>query len=104
VGRKTNDSGPSTISTDEELSMNAEIERFTNDLKSNEPLRTTIKAAGTDQAEIVKAANANGYKFTVADVQTVISEGELSDTQLESVAGGKGNIFVWNGGAFISWE
>jgi len=84
--------------------MNAEIERFTNDVKTNEALRNSIKAAGTDHAAIVKAANAKGYKFTVADVQKVISEGELTDTQLESVAGGKGNIFVWKGGAFISWE
>ena len=83
--------------------MNAEIERFTNDLRSNEALRTSIKAAGTDQAAIVKAANAKGYKFSVADVEKVIAEGELSDAQLESVAGGAGNIFVWKGGAFISW-
>ena len=84
--------------------MNAEIERFTNDLKSNEALRTNVKAAGTDHAAIVKAANAKGYKFTVADVQKVISEGELSDAQLESVAGGAGNIFTWKGGAFIRWD
>ena len=82
--------------------MNAEIERFTTDLKSNEALRTSIKAAGTDHAAIVTAANAKGYKFSVADVQKVISEGELTDAQLESVAGG-GNIFVWKGGAFIQW-
>ena len=84
--------------------MNAEIERFTNDLKTNEALRTAIKAAGTDQAAIVKAANAKGYKFSVADVQQVISEGELTDAQLEGVAGGAGNIFVWKGGAFIQWN
>jgi predicted ribosomally synthesized peptide with nif11-like leader len=83
--------------------MNAEIERFTTDLKSNEALRTSIKAAGTDHAAIVTAANALGYKFSVADVQKVISEGELTDAQLESVAGGAGNIFVWKGGAFIQW-
>ena len=84
--------------------MNAEIERFTTDLKTNDALRTSIKAAGTDHASIVAAANAKGYKFTVADVQKVISEGELSDAQLESVAGGAGNIFVWKGGAFIQWN
>ena len=84
--------------------MNAEIERFTNDLKSNETLRNNIKAAGTDHAAIVNAANAKGYKFTVADVQKVISEGELSDAQLESVAGGKGAIFTWQGGMFITWD
>jgi predicted ribosomally synthesized peptide with nif11-like leader len=83
--------------------MNAEIERFTNDIKTNEVLRASIKAAGTDQAAIVKAANAKGYKFSEADVQKVISEGELTDAQLESVAGGAGNIFVWKGGAFIQW-
>ena len=84
--------------------MNSEIERFTRDLKSNEVLRASIKAAGADQAAIVKAANANGYKFSVADVQQVISEGELSDAQLESVAGGRVNIFTWQGGTFVGWD
>ena len=83
--------------------MNAEIERFTNDLKSNEALRTKVKAAGTDHAAIVKSANANGYKFSLADVEKVVSEGELSDAQLEGVAGGAVNICVWQGGTFIKW-
>jgi len=104
VNGKANDSGPSTISTDEELTMNAEIERFTNDLKSNEALRTNIKAAGSDHAAIVKAANAKGYKFSLADVEKMVSEGELTDAQLESVAGGAGTIFTWQGGTFIKWN
>jgi predicted ribosomally synthesized peptide with nif11-like leader len=88
----------------QELTMNAEIERFTNDLNKDAALRDAIKAAGTDHASIVKSANSRGYKFTLGDVEQVISEGELSDTQLESVAGGAGNIFVWKGGAFIQWS
>ncbi len=84
--------------------MNAEIERFTNDLRSNEALRTNIKGVGTDHAAIVKAANAKGYKFSLADVEKMVSEGELSDAQLESVAGGKGTIFTWQGGTFIRWD
>ena len=84
--------------------MNAEIERFSKDLKSNDALRTSIKAAGTDHASIVKAANEKGYRFTVADVQKLISEGELTDDQLEAVAGGAGAVFAWKGGMFIKWD
>ena len=84
--------------------MNAEIERFTKDVKSDEALRASIKAAGADQAAIVRAANAKGYKFSLADVEQVISQGELSDAQLESVAGGKVNIFTWQGGTFVGWD
>ena len=84
--------------------MHAEIERFTNDLRSNEALRTNIKAAGSDHAAIVRAANAKGYRFSLADVEKMVSEGELTDAQLESVAGGAGTIFTWQGGTFIKWN
>jgi predicted ribosomally synthesized peptide with nif11-like leader len=81
--------------------MNAEMQRFTNDLASNAALRATVKAAGTDYPSIVKAANQNGYQFTLSDVNAVMASGELSDAQLEGVAGGAGRIWVWRGGAFI---
>jgi predicted ribosomally synthesized peptide with nif11-like leader len=84
--------------------MNPEIDRFTKDFTSKADLRASIKAAGTDQAAIVKAANAKGYNFTLADVQKVVASGELSDAQLAGVAGGAGSIFVWKGGAFIVWD
>ncbi len=83
--------------------MNAELQRFTADLVSNPELRATVKAAGTDHAAIVKAANDKGYKFSLADVDALTASGELSDAQLETVAGGAGRVFWWDGGIVVEW-
>jgi len=82
--------------------MNPEIERFGKDLKSNESLRAAVKAAGADYPAIVKIANSKGYKFTADDVSAVVASGELSDAQLEGVAGGAWSVFVYKGGMFIT--
>ncbi len=83
--------------------MNAELQRFTADLVSNPELRAAVKAAGTDHASIVKTANEKGYYFTLADVYAVTASGELSDAQLETVAGGAGRVLVWRDGMIVEW-
>ncbi len=81
--------------------MNVDLHRFMTDIVSNEALRTAVKAAGSDHAAIVKVANEKGYHFTLDDVNAVVASGELSDAQLETVAGGAGRIWIWNGGLFV---
>jgi predicted ribosomally synthesized peptide with nif11-like leader len=86
--------------------INNEIERFARDLAANEGLRNEVKAIGNDNAAVVKLANAKGYNFTLDDVEALdIGEGELSDLQLDLVAGGAGGIFVdkKGGNVFIWW-
>ena len=49
-------------------------------------------AAVTDSVNFVKIAEDSGYSFTLEDLQTYIAEhnnGELSEDELEAVAGGK---------------
>ncbi len=53
---------------------------------------------------MVKFANSKGYNFTMDDVEALdIGEGELSDLQLELVAGGAGGIFANRDHVFIWW-
>lgn len=70
------------------MSAAADIERFAKDVQRNEALRAEVKALGSDQDAIIRLANAKGYQFTVDDVSALGSSGELSDEQLEAVAGG----------------
>jgi predicted ribosomally synthesized peptide with nif11-like leader len=91
----------SNVEGGEKTDMNAEIERFGNDLSTKEALRNSVKAAGTDYAAIVKIANSNGYTFTLADVNEVAATGELSESQLAGVAGGAWSIFIHKGGGMF---
>jgi predicted ribosomally synthesized peptide with nif11-like leader len=84
--------------------MNSEMERFGKDLTSNEALRAAAKAAGTDPAAVVKLANSKGYNFTFADLESGTAEGELSDGQLEAVAGGAISVFAGSWGRFFRWD
>jgi predicted ribosomally synthesized peptide with nif11-like leader len=77
------------------MSAAAEIERFAKDTLSNEALRAEVKALGANQEAILSLANAKGYAFTMADVEA-IGAGELTDEQLEGVAGG--NIVAYSDG------
>lgn len=60
-------------------------------LQSDETLQERIKDAG-NSATVVQIASEQGYKFTEQELekamQESIVEGELSEQQLEAVAGG----------------
>lgn len=68
------------------------IEKFNKDLLENQEMQKDIKNIGNDMAKIVAYANAKGYNFSVADVEA--KKGELSEEQLDKVAGGNGGILV----------
>ena len=70
------------------MSKKAEIERFAQEVNNNEAFREQLKSYGSDQEAVIRAANSQGYDFTIDDVKAMASIGELSDSQLESVAGG----------------
>lgn len=72
----------------------SELERFSKDINGNKEMLDAVKNIGNDVAKIVAYANSKGYKFTVADIDS--KQGELSDKQLDKVAGG-------NGGVLIAW-
>jgi len=92
--------------------MNNEIERFAKTVATDPAFRDKVKAIGTDTDALVGFANKAGYKFSNKDVAALTRTDELSDTDLEKVAGGmksvllagsssgyvyatKGRVFVW---------
>lgn len=71
-----------------------QIERFNKDLSTNKEMLEAVKALGNDVAKIVAYANSKGYNFSVADIKA--KQGELSEQELDKVAGGNGGILlVW---------
>ncbi len=71
----------------------ADAERLAKDLADNEDLRDAIKAKATGLASIVEFAKSHGYNFTIEEAKEYIQSRapqELTDEQLEAVAGGKG--------------
>ncbi len=67
-----------------------ELKRFSEDLKTNQELQDAAKAAGTSAEAVTKMANDKGYDFTVEELTAAAekSKGELSEEQLDKVAGG----------------
>ncbi len=66
-----------------------EIKRFNKDAIEDKALLEAIKAIGNDVEKIVALANSKGYKFTVEDLSSQAQKsGELSEEELEDVAGG----------------
>ncbi|MEM9472507.1 MAG: Nif11-like leader peptide family natural product precursor [Pseudomonadota bacterium] len=67
-----------------------EIERFTKDLASDEDLRSAAAEAVSDLPAIVAIAKANGYDFTLEELETFQSRqsAEMSDEDLEKVSAG----------------
>jgi len=74
----------------------SEIERFGKDLAADEALLDELKKVGTDHAAIVAFANAKGYQFSLEDVKGLenLAGQELSEEDLEKVAGGAFNIIA----------
>ena len=69
--------------------MNNELLRFGQDIASNEALRNQFTALGADIDAVVTLARSKGYTFSTQDVRGFASQqGELSDAQLNAVAGG----------------
>lgn len=65
-----------------------EITRFNKDISENMEMLEALKNIGNDVQKIVAYANSKGYDFTVADVEASVQKGELSEEQLDKVAGG----------------
>lgn len=75
----------------------AEIERFVNDLASNESLRETVVNASEGVESLVAIAQDHGYDINIDEARDYIqanTQGELSDDQLDAVAGGKTSVFT----------
>ena len=72
----------------------ADIQRFVSDLKDNQAMLDELKSGVMGLAEVVKLAQAKGYDITVDEAKAYIREQanqELTDDQLDAVAGGKGH-------------
>ncbi|MBT5373902.1 MAG: hypothetical protein HOI33_01600 [Rhodospirillaceae bacterium] len=72
----------------------ADIERFVADLKSNASLLDEAKGVSGGLAAMVTFADSKGYGITVDEAKAYITDkanAELSDAQLDAVAGGKGH-------------
>ena len=77
----------------------ADVERFVADLKSNDELRDEVTGAAGGIGSIVEVAKDKGYDITVEEARDYIrsqASSELSDEQLDQVAGGKGGSSVAN--------
>jgi predicted ribosomally synthesized peptide with nif11-like leader len=74
----------------------ADIERFSNDVKTNKKLQEEVKAKATSIRSLVEVAKAQGYDFSAQEVQDYVrAQGkELSDEQLDAVTGGRIPIVV----------
>jgi len=72
----------------------ADIQRFVSDLKANQGLLDEVKSGAVGLASLVELAQARGYDFTADEARAYIrgqASQELSDEQLDAVAGGKGH-------------
>ena len=70
----------------------ADIQRFVSDLKDNQALLDEVKSGALGLAAVVDMARAKGYDITVDEAKAYIREQanqDLSDEQLDAVAGGK---------------
>jgi len=68
----------------------SELERFVKDAKDNKDFQKELKAVGADVEAIVTFASGKGYDFTVDELKSFVDakKGELSEEQLDKVAGG----------------
>jgi predicted ribosomally synthesized peptide with nif11-like leader len=70
----------------------ADAERFAKDLGTDKALLAEVMQNASGVASVVKVANAHGYSVTVEEAKQYIesrSPKELTDDQLDAVAGGK---------------
>ena len=72
----------------------ADIERFTRDLQGDAKLREAVRTGAFGVASIVEIAKRHGYDVTVDEVRSHMrgrASQDLSDAQLEALAGGAGD-------------
>jgi predicted ribosomally synthesized peptide with nif11-like leader len=68
-----------------------EIKRFNTDVNQDEALKEAVKNVGTNVEDLIALAKSKGYDFTADELQALAGkQGELSEEQLDSVAGGGG--------------
>ena len=69
------------------------VTAFAKKLDGNEALQNQVKALTPgDSAGLLKLASEQGFEFTTQELRTVLTQaGELSDEQLDQVAGGFGD-------------
>lgn len=70
-----------------------EIDRFVEDLKSDERMRSAMRDEAAGVGSVVEFARARDYDITPDEVRAYLrtkNQRELSDEQLDAVAGGKG--------------
>ncbi|MCG8461207.1 MAG: Nif11-like leader peptide family RiPP precursor [Holophagales bacterium] len=70
----------------------SEIERFVSDVKNNEELLKELTEGVIGLDELVSRAGEKGYEFTAEEAKAFAmsqAEGEISDDQLDMVAGGQ---------------
>lgn len=75
----------------------AEVERFVEGLKNDEGLRTELAGHASGVGSVVEFAKGKGYDITADEARDYIqsqSQRELSDDELDAVAGGKGDSHV----------
>lgn len=71
----------------------ADVERFVADLKKDPALLKQVQGSSTGLASVVSLAKSKGYDVTMDEAKAYIDQQakkELSDDQLDAVAGGKG--------------
>ncbi len=66
----------------------AEFGRFLSDVKKDPELLKEFKRVSGDQQAWFRLANRKGYDINAADAQALQTSTELSDADLEKVAGG----------------
>ena len=72
----------------------SEIERFIADMKSDASLLQQAQSGSTGLESVVTLATSKGYDITIDDAKAYIRDkagSELSDDDLDAVAGGKGH-------------
>ena len=73
----------------------AEAERFAKELETNKPLLNEVIKNASGVKSVVDVAKAHGYDVTVEEAKQYMesrSPKELTDEQLDAVAGGKGGV------------
>jgi len=82
---------------------NEEIQRFNAAVKSDSAMQAEVTAIGNDLDKLVAYANSKGYSFSEEDVKEVAGRQDLTDEDLDEVAGGEAGVvaFVVVRAAFI---
>jgi predicted ribosomally synthesized peptide with nif11-like leader len=84
----------SILSEGNDSMSQADVDRFVAELKSDATMMDELKGSSTGLASVVEFASSKGYDISIDEAKAYIKDQakqELSDDQLDSVAGGKGH-------------